>query len=201
MKTAIVLCLVLCLTGCAGKPTVSADDTIKAGLTDAAIAAAKAPLFRLTCPSTGCIVGSLEVGNPAGAAQMAEMVRVAMAPQPSEASQNFRATLGFLSGVSTSGFIAYGVKSVVNGFVSGFDANGKIAGDGFKANGELASLIPQTPAPASLPTTSIVVSGSGPTNIGSGSLLNGSQNPISTVTNPSPRVCTATATGLSCVGG
>lgn len=168
---AVLLLIVgaMVISGCAtksDKPT--ADDTIKAGIMDGAIAAAKAPLFKLTCPTTGCILGSLEIGNPSGAAQMAEVVKIAMTPQPSEASQNYRATLGFLGGVSQAGFIAYGVKSVVNGFVSGFDANGKIAGDGFKANGEIASLIPQTVAPNVTNTNTYTLSGTGALNVGSG---------------------------------
>lgn len=134
----ILLAVLLALTGCSTKPTVSAEDTIKAGLMDGAIAAAKAPLFKLTCPATGCILGSLEVGNPAGAAQMAEVVRVAMAPQPSEASQNYRATLGFLAplaGYGVIGNVASNiVGKVIGGFNSGFASNTAIATAGFDAN-------------------------------------------------------------------
>lgn len=138
---AIGLCLLvalLALTGCSTKPTVSAEDTIKAGLMDGAIAAAKAPLFKLTCPATGCILGSLEVGNPAGAAQMAEVVRVAMAPQPSEASQNYRATLQFFAPMAGNAVIGHFasniVGKVVSGFESGFASNTAIADSGFDAN-------------------------------------------------------------------
>lgn len=145
----ILIIVLLALTGCATKPTVSAEDTIKAGLMDGAIAAAKAPLFRLTCPVTGCILGSLEVGNPAGAAQMAEVVRVAMAPQPSEASQNYRATLGFLAPLAGYGVIGSVASNIVgkitDGFKAGFASNTAIADSGFGAAGLIAGKIPQAP--------------------------------------------------------
>lgn len=194
----IMACLIAALFALAGcttpKPaTATAEETMKAGILDGAIAAAKAPLFKLTCPVTGCILGSLEVGNPAGAGQMAEVVKVAMTPQPSEASQNFRAVVGVLGQVGGYGVIGAAASNItgklINGYTAGFASNTAIAGAGFDAAGKVATLIPQAPVatPPALPTTSIVVSGSGPTNIGSGSLLNSSQNP----TNPAPKVCVA----------
>ena len=199
-----LLAALLALGGCASKdaPKVTPADTIKAGLTDAAIEAAKAPLFRLTCPSTGCVIGSLEVGNPQGAAQLADAMKVVMAPQPSEASQNYRATLAFLGPIA--GYVAIGnaasniVGKVVGGYTAGFDSNVKIAGAGFDSNVKAFDTLKEAilkPVPATadpLPTTHIEISGSGPTSIGSGNLNVGSQNP----TNPT-KVCTpipATAT-------
>lgn len=194
----LLLCLtaaLFALSGCAApKPAApTAEEAMKAGILDGAIAAAKAPLFKLTCPVTGCILGSLEVGNPAGAGQMAEVVKVAMTPQPSEASQNFRAVVGVLGQVGGYGVIGAAASNItgklIGGYTAGFSSNTAIAGAGFDAAGKVATLIPQVPVavPPALPTTSIVVSGSGPTNIGSGSLLNSSQNP----TNPVPKVCVA----------
>ena len=50
-------------------------------------------------------------------------------------------------------------------------------------------------APAANVTTTTTLSGTGV--IGSGTYT----GPVTTATNPSPRVCTATTTGLVCVGG
>ena len=191
-----LLILLIFLAGCATKPPAgpTADDTIKAGVVDGAIAAAKAPLFKMTCPVAGCVFASLEVGNPAGATQMAEVVKVAMTPQPDEMSQNYRATIGALAQVG--GWAVIGnyanklVGSVTNGFASGYASNVAIAGK-----------IPQ-PGAVSNTTTTNTLSGTGV--LGSGTY----NAPITTTTtNPSPKVCVPTysatgiPTGFTCTGG
>lgn len=208
LTTALIgLCLalaVLGLSGCAStKPDApTAEDTIKAGVVVGAIDAAKAPLFRLTCPTTGCVIGSLEVGNPSGAGQLADVVKVAMSPQPSEASQNFRAVLGVVSHIGGYAIIGNAASNIMgkitDGFKAGFTSNASIAGAGFEANGKIAGMIPQ---PGAVSNTTNTLSGTGV--LGSGTYT----APITTTTNPSPKVCVPTysaagvPTGFSCTGG
>jgi hypothetical protein len=57
------------LSGCASwfetKPaTPTPEETTRAAFLDKSLAATSAPLFKLSCPTTGCVIGSLEVGNP-----------------------------------------------------------------------------------------------------------------------------------------
>lgn len=193
----LAMVLMLGLSGCATKPTApTVEDTIKAGIVDGAVAAAKAPLFKMTCPVTGCLFGSLEVGNPGGAAQMAEIVKVAMAPQPSEASQNFRAVIGVLGQVGTIGLVSHAAASIF----------GKIS-DGYVG---IASKIQ---APGAITTTTNTMNATTNTSTtstlsGTGVLGSGTYTaPITNTTNPSPKVCTPTfsatgaPTGFVCSGG
>lgn len=203
---AIVLCLMLIfLAGCATKPTgPNAEDTIKAGLMDGAIAAAKAPLFKLTCPALGCVLGSLEIGNPAGAGQMAEVVKIAMTPQPSEASQNFRAVMGVISNLGGYAIIGHAASSIMGKVVDGYAS-------GFASNVSIAKSIPQPGAT----TTNTNISNTTNSLSGTGVLGSGTYTaPITTttttdrhdvITNPNPvnpRICTTNAAGvLTCQGG
>lgn len=163
MKTVIAILCALLMFGCATKPAgPTPEDTIKAGIADATIAAAKAPLFKLTCPTEGCVIGSLEVGNPQGGAYLADVMKVAMTPQPSEASQNFRAVVGAVGQIGGWAVIGHyataAISSVTEGFAKGFASNAQIAGFGFDANGKVASFIPQ---PGATTTTNITVAGDG----------------------------------------
>jgi len=181
----VIIAVVLALTGCATtKETATAEEVTRAGALDGAIAAAKAPLFTLSCPVTGCIIGSLSVGNPGGAAQMAEVVKVAMQPVPSEASQNFRAVLGVLGQVGGWGVIGHyaiaAIGSVTEGFAKGFASNANIATAGFASNTAIAGQI-QSPQPNITTTTTL----SGYGVIGSGTVT----APVTTTTNPVAKVC------------
>lgn len=158
------IAFLLLLAGCAAKGP-SPEDAMKAGLLDATVAQVKAPLFKLTCPPTGCIISSLEVGNPNGASQMIDIARIALTPQPSEASQNFRAVLGTVAQVGNTGVIGHFASSIfgkiVGGFTSGFDANSRIAQAGFDSNAKaydalkeaLLKPAPTTPTPPATPPT------------------------------------------------
>lgn len=76
--------------------------------------------------------------------------------------------------------------------IASYSAFSNIASSGFASNASIASNI-QTAAPNVTNTYTLS---------GTGVLGNGTYTaPITTTTNPSPRVCTATATGLACVGG
>jgi len=76
--------------------------------------------------------------------------------------------------------------------IASYQSFSNIAGAGFAANAAIASNI-QSPAP------NITLSGTGV--IGSGQYNFTAPVTTTTTTNPAPRVCTATATGLACVGG
>jgi hypothetical protein len=199
-----MLLIALCgmfLGGCTTTPKAAAEDVMKAGLYDGMVKAANAPLVEITCAATGCNFASLKVGNPGGAAQMAEVVKVANAPVVSEAGANYRATLGLVgqvaSGAVVGHFAAKVTDSIVGGFKSGFASNTAIAGAGFDATGKIASLIPQppaTPAAPTPPTTEIIIDhNTGAVNVG------GTQdNSNRSVTNPAPCkwVITYSATGV-----
>lgn len=193
MAVGLILAI-LGLNGCAAKSTQpTADDTIKAGVVDGAIAASKTPLFKMTC-APSCTFASLEVGNPAAAGQMVEIVKVAMQPAPSEASQNFRAVIGVLGQVGTVGLIGHTVSNVF----------GKIS-DGY------VGMAGKIQAPGAITTTTTnTTTNTATTNTLSGTGVLGSGTytaPIATNTNPSPKVCvptfgaTGTPTGFVCTGG
>jgi len=197
LQAALIICITLLATGCAStKPEVTPEHTLKAGMLDGAIEAAKAPLFKMTCPLTGCVFGSLEVGNPNGAGQMAEIVKVALTPQPSEASQNFRAVLSTVSTLGGYAIIGNAASNIFGKVTEGFAA-------GFKSNVDIANRIPQ---PGAVNTTTTTTSN---TLSGTGVLGSGTYNaPITnTTTNPSPKVCTPTFSatgapnGFNCTGG
>lgn len=182
----IVVAIALALTGCASKPTVATpEDVTRAGLMDGAIAAAKAPLFKLTCPTTGCIISSLEVGNPSGAAQLADTIKVAMTPHTSEASENFRVAMGVVGQLGVWGIGANAVSNIFGSITNGFvNVAGKIQAPG--------SITTTTTSTVNNTSTSQTLSGTGV--IGSGSY----NAPITTTTNPLAKVCTPTysATGV-----
>lgn len=187
MKTlSICILAIIGLSGCATKPqTVTPEDTIKAGLVDAAVAASKAPLFKLTCPASGCIISSLEVGNPAGAAQLADTIKVAMTPHTSEASENFRVAMGVVGQLGVWGIGANAVSNIFGSITNGFvNVAGKIQAPG--------SITTTTTSTVNNTSTSQTLSGTGV--IGSGSY----NAPITTTTNPLAKVCTPTysATGV-----
>lgn len=192
-----LIVVVLALTGCATKPSAATPaDTIKAGVVDGAIEAAKAPLFKMTCSPT-CTFASLEVGNPTGATQLVEVVKAAMVTPPDEASQNYRATIGALAQVG--GWAVIGnfanklVGNVTQGFASGYASNVAIAGK-----------IPQ-PGAVTTTTTTNTLSGTGV--LGSGTYTAPITTTNTTTTNPTPKVCVPTynatgiPTGFTCTGG
>lgn len=188
-------------------PTVA--DVQKGGLIDGAVKSANTPLFEMTC-APSCTFASLKVGNPGATEKLAEVVRVVMTPQPSEASQNFRAVLSAVTQVGGGAVIGhYGSKiteSIVGGFKSGFTSNSAIAAEGFGATVKVADNIPQ-PGPISTVNNSLTVSGAGAagamggsasasnpvtstSNVNSNNPISNSYNPV----NPAPRVCTLTPT-------
>jgi hypothetical protein len=191
----ILLAALLALSGCATKPPPSTaptvEDTMKAGVMDGAIAAAKVPLFKMTC-APSCTFASLEIGNPAAAGQMAEIVKVAMTPTPDEMSQNYRATIGALAQVG--GWAVIGnyanklVSNVTQGFASGYASNVAIAG--------------KIPQPGAVSNTTNTLSGTGV--LGSGTYTAPITTTTTTTTNPAPKVCTPTysptgvPTGFTC---
>jgi hypothetical protein len=204
MMKLTALLIALMVAGCATKPTVTAEDTIRAGSMDGAIKAAQTPLFELTCPALGCVIGSLKVGNPSAGQQLADVVKVAFAPQMSEAGQNFRAVLGVLGQVGGYAVIGHAASAITGKIVGGYTA-------GFDSNVKIAQNIPQ---PGAVSNTTNVLSGTGV--LGSGTYT----APITTntttttttdrhdvITNPAARVCTptfsatGTPTGFVCTGG
>jgi len=227
MKIIIAVSLFM-LAGCASTPKAT-DEIMKAGLLDGAVKSAHAPLFKLICPATGCIIGSLEIGNPAAGAQLAEVVRVVMTPQVSASERIWLSVID--KGFSTigMGLIANGVKSfaasmfgsqttiATGGFnaisgtaQTGFGAIANTAQSGFGATAVIAGRIPQpgaittTNTTTTNTTTNLTASGAG-SAVASGGNASGN-NPITTTTttstNPSPRVCTVSATGVqTCSGG
>lgn len=220
MKILIAVLIALALTACAHKPT-PAEDTMKAGLMDGAIKTAQAPLFKLTCPPAGCILGSMEVGNPQGAAQMAEALRVVMTPQTTAGEKILMAVVDKGFGALGVGLVANGIKGVMGDMfksqtavaTGGFEAMRGTAAQGFSVNGQIASFIPQ-PAANITTTTTSTIGGQGV--IGSGQLTTTDRHDITTTTtdrhdvtntnsqntNPSPMVCTVSATGVrTCTGG
>jgi hypothetical protein len=195
---AAILISAFLLGGCATKDKSTPEDVMKAGALDGAVKAASMPLFKMTCPPAGCQFSSLEVGNPAGAAQMAEIARVAMTPQPSEASQNFRAVVGALTQVGGYGVIGHFATKAISSVTDGYKA-------GFASNVDIAKQIQAPGAVTTINTTN--------TNTLSGTGVQGSGTytaPITTTTtttNPSPKVCsvtysaTGTPNGFVCSGG
>ena len=209
MKTLLVISAML-LVGCAStKPT---DEIMKAGLMDGAIKAAQAPLLKITCPTTGCQFSSLEVGNPAGGAQLAEVVKVAMAPQASAGEKIALAIVDRGFSALGIGLIANSAKSIMGDLfksqtavsTAGFGAIQNTAQSGFSATGLIAGNIPQPGAVTNTSTvnnttnttTSLTASGAGAA-VASGGNATGN-NPISTTTtttNPS-KVCSIDSKGV-----
>ena len=192
MKLIIAL-LCISIAGCATDKT-KADQITHAGLVDGAIAAAQAPLFKLSCPATGCILGSLEVGNPGAGAQLADVVKVVMTPQVSEAGQNFRAVLGVLGQVGGYAIIGHAASQIVGKVVGGYTS-------GFSSNVAIANKIQ---APGSITTNTI----GGQGVIGSGTLTDRHDTTAITntdrhdITNPQvPCVVTPTYTATGAPAG
>ena len=196
MKAFIAL-LCITLAGCATDKT-KAEQITHAGLVDGAIAAAQAPLFKLSCPATGCILGSLEVGNPGAGAQLADVVKVVMTPQVSEAGQNFRAVLGVLGQVGGYAVIGHAASQIVGKVVGGYTS-------GFSSNVAIAGKIPQPGSTSTITnTTNTTTTLSGTGVIGSGT----HNNPVTTTTdrhdviNPQiPCVVTPTFTSTGAPAG
>lgn len=196
-RALLVGLIALTLCGCASSTKKEDAHTLmQADVLDQAKAAVAAPLFKLTCPATGCIIASLEVANPAAAAQMAEVMRVAMTPQPSPGLQAFVATMDAVKSLGAIGLVAHGVTSVVSSIVggqvqtasAGFSALSSTAGAGFTANSSIASLIPQPI------TTTTTIGGNG--TVGSGTTTT---SPTTTTTSTST---TNTNSGnRTCTGG
>ena len=66
---------------------------------------------------------------------------------------------------------------------------------GIQGSTQIGTALANRPVAAQIPTTSIALTGnSGPVNLGSGTQLSGSQNPV----NPTPTVCTTTAGVTTC---
>lgn len=176
----------------------TAEETMRAGMLDLAGEAAKQPLLKLVCPASGCILGSLEVGNPANAQHFADTVKVVMAPQPSELSANYRATLAVLGKVGGYAVIGSAAKGIFGKITDGFAS-------GYKANVDIASKIQAPAAPGAITNTTVNNSIGGSGVIGSGS-FNAPTTTTSTVTN-NARVCgityssTGVPTGFTCSGG
>ena len=167
---ALIALLCITLAGCATDKT-KAEQITHAGLVDGAIEAAKAPLFKMTC-APSCTFGSLEVGNPGAGAQLADVVKVVMTPQASEAGQNFRAVLGVLGQVGGYAVIGHAASQIVGKVVGGYSS-------GFASNVAIAKNIPQ---PGS---TSNITNTTNTTSVLSGTGVQGSGTytaPISTTT-------------------
>lgn len=127
MKTLLAVILAATLCSCATKPVATAEDITRAGAMDGAIKAAQTPLFELTCPVSGCVIGNIKVGNPSAVGQLADIAKVAFAPTVSEAGQNFRAVLGVIGqvgGYATIGHFASAITGkIVGGYTAGFESN------------------------------------------------------------------------------
>ena len=94
----------------------------------------------------------------------------------SESSERVNESQARVSIANSNNFLALGVAGI-NGAAS------------------IGNSLANRQAPTQVPTTQVTVSGnSGPVNLGSGTQLSGSQNPV----NPTPTVCTTTAGVTTC---
>lgn len=207
-RIALAALLVLA-TGCATQAqkdqeanAAQAQQLMKADVLDAAKATVSASLFELTCPPNGCIIASLKVGNPAAAAQMADVMRVAFTPQPSAGLQAYIATMDMLGKVGVVGLVTHGVSqimhSVTQGQVdtatAGFGSLSSTASSGFASNAAIASHIPQ---PGAITTTN-TINGNGVIGSGTSSTSTNTTTTTTTSTNPTPTTVTCTGTPVEC---
>lgn len=191
--------LLLFLVGC---ESMDRNNDLRSEVAKASISAANAPLLSITCPSQGCIIGSLEVGNPASGQQFANAIQMLSAPTGAERIWTSIIDKGF--GSLGTGLIVGGIRGFASSMfasqtatsIGGFNAIANTAQSGFAATSNIAG---QIQAPAANITTSNSIGGSGV--IGSGSYVgpvtttntSTSTNTVTT-TNPTPRVCTPTYT-------
>ena len=191
--------LLLFLVGC---ESMDRNNDLRSEVAKASISAANAPLLSITCPSQGCIIGSLEVGNPASGQQFTNAIQMLSAPTGAERIWTSIIDKGF--GSLGTGLIVGGIRGFANSMfasqtatsIGGFNAIANTAQSGFAATSNIAG---QIQAPAANITTSNSIGGSGV--IGSGSYVgpvtttntSTSTNTVTT-TNPTPRVCTPTYT-------
>lgn len=175
--------------------------------------AAARPLFKLECPDAGCIVKSLEVGNPLAIMELSKAVQVALAPPVPVPPWWAQPLNTVLSAIVQVGSIKYGlagvgniVSSVVGGMATvsnaGFGALTQQGGQAFAAYDRTmqAGWTAMTQRPPATPTVTNTytwdVSGSG-NNFGSGTVsysnapISNSYNPV----NPAARVCFPNAAG------
>lgn len=89
-------------------------EVISAALTTALADAAKVPLFKMTCPATGCIVGSMEVGNPMGVVALADALKVASMPVPEPAPWWAQTLQGPLQMLAQAATVKWGLAGVGN---------------------------------------------------------------------------------------
>lgn len=184
-----------------------AQQLMKADVLEAAKATVTASLFELTCPPNGCVIASLKVGNPAAAAQMADVMRVAFAPQPSVGLQAYIATMDMIGKVGVVGLVTHGVSSIMHSVTqgqvdtatAGFNGLSSTAASGFASNAAIASHIPQPGA-----TTNISVTANGPgAAAASGGTATGNApttntTTTTTTTNPAPTVVTCSGSPVVC---
>lgn len=213
MRAALAALLVLSIGACAttaekdaAVKDAQAQTVMKADLLDTAKTAAAAPLFKLTCPPTGCILASLEVGNPAAAAQMAEVVKVAFTPQPSVGAAIAHEFFDTVRTLGPIGLVSHGISTIMHDVTSAQTAT---ASAGFSANSAIASHIPQ-PGAVTTTTNNTMVTASGPgAAAASGGTATGSAPTTTTSTtttnsnntNPAPAVVTCTGDPVVCTRG
>lgn len=208
MKTLIALLMIavtLMLSGCwettKMPPGPTVEETTRAGFLDKMFTQAAVPLFKLTCPVQGCVIGSMEVGNPFAVTQLADTVRVVFAPQRNEWLE-FAGTLvnavAKVGGYKVLGDAAAKISgNIVSGYTAGYASQAQIAGYGFDATGKVASFIPQ-------PGANITQNIGGDGVIGSGSLTKTDRHditPAPVVIIPPTKNCTTTTGSLNCPGG
>lgn len=180
--TAIFVSTLLAGCGVFGEKKVDPPSTLEvmqAGFMDGALAAAKAPLFELTCPASGCVIGSMKIGNPTSTGQLAEIVKVTLAPQRNQWLDVLSTTIGVVGQVGGYAVIGNAAGNIfgkiTDGYKAGFASNASIANSGFISNGSIASHIPQPGA-----TTNITQSIGGDGVINGGSLV---KSPTTSTTN------------------
>lgn len=109
----------LFISGCASKGKPAEDpatprEAISLALATAMVEAAKAPLFKMTCPASGCVMASLEVGNPMGVVAIADALKVASTPVPEPAPWWVQAFSGPLQVLAQAATVKWGLAGVGN---------------------------------------------------------------------------------------
>lgn len=201
MKRVIATLLIAAFAaGCASTKEKETKAMLQADIVEKATAQAAVPLFKLTCPASGCMIGSLEVGNPSAGAQLGEIARVAFAPVRSEAVEVFGMLIDGAKTLGGIGLVSNGIAKIMSAVTSGqvamatagFSAVGTTAASGFASNASIAGRI-QAPA---VPQANVTNNIGGDGVIGSGSFT----GPVTTTTNtnPNPMVVTCTGTPPVC---
>jgi hypothetical protein len=190
-----------------------ARSSINASIAQAFLDVARQPLVKFECPEAGCLIKSLEVGNPMSIMELSRAFQVALAPAPVQPpwwAQPINTVISALAQVGSIKFGLAGVGNIVSSVVGGMAT---VSGTGFNAlvqqGGQAFSAYDRSMQtalngyaqrpPNVTNTYTWDVSGNG-NNFGSGQLsysnapISNSYNPV----NPAARVCFMTPTGQSC---